>query len=193
MTLSDLASIGSLVSGGAVLASLGFLYFQMRQMAEQMQQSRRNQQAAIRQGQASALMEVNWRLTDPDYVGAIADVVEGRPANTINQIHLLTAWTRAVFQMLSENFEQHKEGLLTARDLEATVRGAADALRFPGVRVAWQWDKSIYREDFAAFIDAILADTPIQRSERDAALAQWNSYAASELAKATGHNKGAAQ
>jgi len=32
MTLSDLASIGSLISGLAVLASLVFLYFQLRQM-----------------------------------------------------------------------------------------------------------------------------------------------------------------
>src|SRR5450755_1342360 len=46
MSLSDLAALGSFISGLAVLASLGFLYFQMRQVAEQVRQADRNQRAA---------------------------------------------------------------------------------------------------------------------------------------------------
>ena len=37
MSLSDLASLGSFVSGAAVLASLVFLFFQTRQMTSRVQ------------------------------------------------------------------------------------------------------------------------------------------------------------
>ena len=48
MSLPDLASLGSFVSGIAVLGSLVFLYLQMRQIGAQIEQAERNQRAAIR-------------------------------------------------------------------------------------------------------------------------------------------------
>ena len=53
MSLSDLAALGSFVSRMAVLASLGFLYFQMRQITEQVRQAERNRQAIMQQGRAA--------------------------------------------------------------------------------------------------------------------------------------------
>jgi hypothetical protein len=50
MTLSDLAPIGSFISGLAVLVSLVFLCFQRRQVGAQVQQTELHQQASIRQG-----------------------------------------------------------------------------------------------------------------------------------------------
>lgn len=49
MSLSDLASLGSFISALAVLISLIFLYFQLRQLAVQVKQAEKNQQAAIQQ------------------------------------------------------------------------------------------------------------------------------------------------
>src|SRR5215472_17064452 len=63
MSLSDLASLGSFVSGVAVLASLIFLFFQIRQMPEQVKRSEKNQQAAVGQGRAAILTErAKWAL-----------------------------------------------------------------------------------------------------------------------------------
>jgi hypothetical protein len=42
MSLSDLASLGSFVSGAAVLVSPVFLYFQLRQLSGQVKQAEKN-------------------------------------------------------------------------------------------------------------------------------------------------------
>src|SRR5262249_46425204 len=59
MSLSDLAALGSFVSGVAVLASLVFLFFQMRQMTEQVRQTEKNQRSIINQNVASRDREIN--------------------------------------------------------------------------------------------------------------------------------------
>ena len=53
MSLSQLAEIGSFISGVAILSSLIFLCFQLRQINQQVKQAEKNQQSAIRQGQAT--------------------------------------------------------------------------------------------------------------------------------------------
>ena len=55
MTLADLASVGALVSGVAVLASLMFLSYQMRQTA-------RHQRSLLLQGQAARWLELTGLL-----------------------------------------------------------------------------------------------------------------------------------
>jgi hypothetical protein len=50
MSLSALAEIGSFISGVAILSSLIFLYFQLRQINHQVKQAEKNQRSAIRQG-----------------------------------------------------------------------------------------------------------------------------------------------
>ena len=70
MTLSDLASIGSLVSGMAVLASMVFLYFRLRQMNAQAQQAERNQRAVIRLGRVAQRIDLNIALMEPSAADA---------------------------------------------------------------------------------------------------------------------------
>lgn len=49
MSLSDLAALGSFISGLGVLVSLVFLYFQLRQIGVQVKQTEKNQRALISQ------------------------------------------------------------------------------------------------------------------------------------------------
>ena len=58
MSLSDLASLGSFVSGVGVLISLIFLYFQVRQVNAQVGQAEKNQQAAIRQERSAKVSDM---------------------------------------------------------------------------------------------------------------------------------------
>ncbi len=62
MTLSDLASLGSFVSGAAVLISLVFLYFQIRQVNAQVRQAERNQRALLQQGRAGRAADTNFEM-----------------------------------------------------------------------------------------------------------------------------------
>ena len=64
MTLSDLASIGSLVSGAAVLGSLIYLALQVRQ-------TDRNQMAAIRHSRVTRAVDVLMAHADPSLAAII--------------------------------------------------------------------------------------------------------------------------
>ena len=61
MKLSDLASIGSLISSAAVLISLVYLALQIRQ-------AERNQRALIHQGRASRMIALMAQIADPGIV-----------------------------------------------------------------------------------------------------------------------------
>ena len=65
MSLSDLASLGSLVNGVAVLVSLAFLYFQVRQVNQQIRRAEKNQRATIAQVRTNRTAEIGLRQTDP--------------------------------------------------------------------------------------------------------------------------------
>src|SRR5450432_96104 len=58
MSLSDLASLGSFVSGFAVLTSLVYLTLQVRQ-------TERNQKSSIRHSRVSRIVELHVALADP--------------------------------------------------------------------------------------------------------------------------------
>ena len=70
MTLSDLASIGSLLSSIAVLVSLVYLSLQLKQ-------ADRNQQAAIRLGRSTRFVEIGIACTEPSLADAIAKGMAG--------------------------------------------------------------------------------------------------------------------
>ena len=64
MSLSDLASIGSLLSGIAVVISLAYLAFQIRQ-------NTRHQRASMQQGRAARTVDLLLRTAEPDMARAI--------------------------------------------------------------------------------------------------------------------------
>jgi hypothetical protein len=77
MSLSDLASLGSLVSGVAVPVSLVFLYFQVRQVNQQVRQAEKNQRATIAQVRASRTAEMAMQQTDPAVATAFRKAMAG--------------------------------------------------------------------------------------------------------------------
>jgi hypothetical protein len=70
MSLSELAEMGSFISGVAILSSLIFLYFQLRQINQQVKQAEKNQQSAIRQGRATRTVDIVLTGTEPSLADA---------------------------------------------------------------------------------------------------------------------------
>ena len=68
MSLSELAEIGSFISGAAILSSLIFLYFQLRQINRQVKQAEKNQLSAIRQGRAARTVGIALTGTEPSWL-----------------------------------------------------------------------------------------------------------------------------
>jgi hypothetical protein len=163
MSLSDLASAGSFISGVAVLISLIFLYFQLRQLGQQVRQAERNQQAAVRQGRSATAVDIAIALSHAESAQAAIAVRGEGDGPTEVQILQFIGLMRAVFANYEDAFYQHQEGLLDDVAFEAWKRTAAAGMRLAPRRVAWRRVRDSFGADFEAFIDQLVDATPVDR------------------------------
>jgi hypothetical protein len=157
MTLSDLASIGGLISGLAVLASLVFLYFQLRQMNAQVRQAERNQLAAIRLGRVAQRIHVNIALMEPSAADAYLKGMSGADDITSTQYSQFSAYCRCIFAAGQDGLSQHKSGLVDDADFDILKQSMKIWLSSPGVRLVWKNIRSLYSIDFAELMDREMA------------------------------------
>jgi hypothetical protein len=177
MSLSTLASLGSFVSGFAVLASLVYLALQVRQ-------TERNQQISIRHSRVSRTVELHLALADP----AVADAWlhgSGSPQKiTQTELSQFTNLCRALFFHFEDSFYQREEGLLNDDAFETVVAGARLLARSPGVRAAWGIARPNFGGRFLDFMDGVVAgaaaETPV-----DLSLDAWKVAYASEASRTT--------
>src|ERR1700744_1656333 len=101
MSLSDLASIASLVSTFAVLISLIYLALQVRQ-------AERNQQASIRQGRATRSVDIILAAGEPSYAAALPKGVAGAPDITSVEFSQFAAIYGAFLASAEDTFLQYK-------------------------------------------------------------------------------------
>ena len=177
MTLSDLASIGSLVSGIAVLVSLIYLSLQVKQ-------AERNQQALIRQGRTERAIDILIAGMEPSMTDAITRVNTGAANVTSTELDQYFYWQVANFRSYEDSFWQHKEGLLTASDFDGLVTSITFAVGLPAARLAWRRTRDAYHGDFVKFVDELVAKTPIRKWATADALGQWNADMNAEMAGA---------
>src|SRR5215469_13977702 len=99
MSLSDLASLGSFVSGVAILISLVLLYFQLRQVNAQMQQADRNQQSLMLQSRANRVVQLNLSYaTNAELSQALSNALYTPDQLTAPQLVQFSGYLRAYFQ-----------------------------------------------------------------------------------------------
>ena len=183
MTLSDLASIGSFISGLAVLVSLVFLYFQLRQVGAQVQQAERNQQASIRQGRATRVVDMNLTATEPSLADALAKAVAGATGMTSTQLIQLDVFCRATFLNGEDSFFQHKDGLLSDASFASYTGGMLATFSLPAFRVQWKYQRGIFASEYVAFMDKLVAEAPkVSPIDR---VARWSADLAAEAAEAS--------
>lgn len=175
MSLSDLASIGSLVSGVAVLASLVYLGLQLRQ-------TEKNQQAAVRLGRIDRAVELVIGKLDSSTAEAVAKGTEGASDISAAQLAQFTAYAEAYFLHAEDTFYQHAAGLLNDAAYETFVAYQNFAFTQQGFRLQWKRQRVYYAGAFAMFMDNLLAATRL-RPPTDA-LAAWKADLAAERASA---------
>lgn len=180
MSLSDLAALGSFCSGLAVLASLIFLYFQAKQLTAQVKQAEKNQQAIIQQNRASRMIELTMRCVDPSVLEGFYKGVAG--AEDISDTEIKQFWliATAAFRDNEDSFYQHTAGLMNEMAFASFESRLKQLMSLPGYRVAWKQMRSGYGDEFAAWLDRIIA-------EREAALVhlpiEWRAAIAAEKAQ----------
>jgi hypothetical protein len=186
MTLSDLASLGSFVSGIAVLISLIFLYIQLRQLNQQVRQAEKNQQAAIQQARSykridmqrdrvgDAALRESWRLSNE------------RPDDmTVAQYTQFSNEAMAAYFLTEDTYYQRKQGLISDIAYDEWLSNIRRmTFTQPGIRALWPQRRALFPDEFAAFIDKLIDDSHPRAFDVQASFAQWKADAKSEIEQA---------
>jgi hypothetical protein len=164
MTLSDLASIGSLVSGVAVLISLIYLSVQVRQ-------AERNQRALMQQGRAARVCDSTLRVADPGMSEIFRRGNAGDENLKVDQLRQFTLMCRAGFVSGEDSFLQYLSGQLDEAAYRSYVAGVRSIFSAPGMRAMWRMSSQQYGKEYRKFMDSILDETqPVLQSDQ---LARW--------------------
>lgn len=175
MNLTDLASIGALINGLAVLASLVYLNMQTRQTV-------RNQQSLMQHGRATQL--IDWL----QYIAAtdMQDIMIGGNQGELT-VPQFVSYNSIIWSMMiayENNFVQHREGMLDDRQYAATTGSLRFQCSLPGFRANWMLLRATFDADFVSYVDKLIETTPVQTNISETAHALWRAKAAEEAAKA---------
>lgn len=175
MSLSDLASLGSFVSGFAVLTSLVYLALQVRQ-------TERNQQISIRHSRVSRTVELHVALADPAIAAAWLHGTASPQEITQTELSQFINICRALFFHFEDSFYQREAGLLNDEAFETVVAGARLISRSPGVRAAWKVARPNFGGRFLDFMDRVVAASALE-PRTDLSLEAWKAAFASEATR----------
>jgi hypothetical protein len=173
MPLSDIASLATVISGVAVLASLVYL-------AQQTRQNTKHARALLHQARSeqaihlTMLNATDLQMADLWLQGASGNVEMDR-AKTFAYMNM------AIAQLgYAENvFWQNREGLIDDQRNEATTTWLRFMLSHVGFRSVWLNARGSYGEDFQAFVDRIMNEVRSSVPVTDP-VDQWRALVAGE-------------
>lgn len=159
MMLSDLAALGSFVSGVAVLISLIFLWFQLRQMNEQGRQNLMAVRAA-----ASQAHSANWQQLIEILIGSTEMARIWREGH--DDLEALPEDERVRFLALCSGFFrfydcarlQWLHGQLDDAHWHSAEHQLRDIIRQPGIQTFWAMRKHWHTPEFRDWIDSLPHD-----------------------------------
>ena len=183
MSLSDLASLGSFISGVAVLVSLVFLYFQLGQVRLQIGQAEKNQQASIRQARITRAVDIHLARVDPT---ALAEGMVAMRAGTLEHltaphVEMMGAISTALFLHAEDSYFQHRNGLLDEDAFRTFTISMKNQMRSPTFRVMWKQLLHNYEEEFSSFVDSLAQEVTL-RQPTATHLDEWKRDVAAEVA-----------
>jgi hypothetical protein len=153
MSLADLASLSTAISGLAVTLSLIYL-------ALQVHQNTKHTRALIHQGRIARIGELAMISAEPDMASMIVTGMDAKATPEDVRRFRFQCWCAASFYGWQDSFAQHRKGLID-EDIFIQMRSAvARAVSTPGVRA--EWDTRIRQPGtaFAAFVDEVIATLP---------------------------------
>ncbi len=144
MTLNDLGNIGELLGGVAVLVTLVYLAFQIRQ-------NTRTMRSAAHHSVNQLGVQINLALgTDPTVARVLMTGSADTPFKEPHEALMYHLLMRSIFSGAEDFFIQAREGLLEQDMWESRRKSMRTYLKQPGMRAWWDKNKSIFSEDFAA-------------------------------------------
>jgi hypothetical protein len=166
MGLSQLADVGELLGGVAVVASLVYLAVQIRQNTRTVRASTLHQNTDL----WSSLF---LRLAEPDLARAYVAGMAGQPDIRPLQYTQFLFVCRSMFLAFENQYYQMRHGVLDSEAYAGYERSiSAQLLAFRGFRLWWELNRSVFSPEFVDHVDAMISDVP----ESDAAslLREWH-------------------
>jgi len=160
MSLSDIATIGGLISSVAVLVSLVYLSRQIRQ-------TERNQRSLIIQGTINRASEGIEFATQSHINELTTRVMAGDTNFNAPELNQLRLVLRRNLIGLQDTMLQHRSDLIDGATLENTLNLVRSILSQPVYRAVWLSSRQTYGSEFATYIDGLIAETPAAKP-RDA-------------------------
>lgn len=151
MTLSELASIGSFISGMAVVFSFIFLALQMRQ-------ANLNQKSLMQQGRSTRTVDLLMKMTDPILSETIMRAYKGDQAMNPAQTFAFYGFAGALFWNYEDSFLQFQSKTLDAKSWASDVSTLKRLLRNPAYRAAWRIARDGIGEGYRDFVDSLMLE-----------------------------------
>jgi hypothetical protein len=151
MDLTQLAALGSFVSGVAVVMSLAFVGLQMRQ-------ANRNQRSLMQQGRSTRHVELLLRLGDPLITNVMARL-HTKGVDAISDAELQTVYfhAAATFWSYEDSFLQHRNGMLDDASWTSDVLTLKRIVATPVNSCVWRVIRDGLGRDYQAFVDDLVA------------------------------------
>ena len=169
MDLSQLADLGELLGGVAVVASLVYLAAQIRQNTRTVRASTLHQNTDL---WASLFL----RLAEPDIAKAYAVGLTGE--RDIRPLHYTQFFfiCRSMFLAFENQYYQMCHGVLDPEAYAGYERSiSSQFLAFRGFRIWWDISRSVFSPEFVDHIDSMIADTP--EADPGKLLREWQKIA----------------
>lgn len=152
MALTDLAAIGSFVSGVAVVVTLVFLVIQMGQ-------TNRNQRSLMQQARTARVSETILCCTEPFLSEAMVRGFQGDTTMESPQIQAFFRQLSALLYNYEDSFLQYRAGTLDTSSWNTDVAALQEFFLYPGFRVAWRFNRDFMSGAFREYVDGIMRDT----------------------------------
>jgi hypothetical protein len=163
MTLSDLASLATVLSGIAVLASLIYL-------AQQTRQNTRHTRALVEQARNRQIIEGEMLyVTDPATLRLAIRGDSADPTLTDDEVRAYFHFVSSQLTLFEDLFYQYRAGLIDEERHESTISALTNTrVNKPGFRAAWQVCKRGLGKEFQSFVEQLFVGAEVQ-TQRDMA------------------------
>ncbi len=150
MSLSELANIANLISSVAVLGSLIFLAWQIRQSA-------RNQRSMMDRGRSQQVSDWLQFIASPDIAPLVLRGHANDPKLTPDERRRYLWCLYPILLHYEDSFYQHCERMLGDAQYTSICNQMRDSAHYAGFRAAWGEVRDRFPEEFRAFADEMFA------------------------------------
>lgn len=179
MSFSDMAAVGSLISGVAVFLSFIFLALQLRQ-------ANRNQRSLMQQARTGRHVEILLKMTEPEMSETLSQANADFAAMSDPKIWSFYCFSAAVFWSYEDSFLQFKAKTLDADSWASDVAALERLVSYPPYRAFWKMAREGTRGDYRDYVDSLMHKVSGDRSRSLADLFKV-SMAAEMQAASTAH------